>query len=225
MNPGRPSLVLQHEPGGGPGLLEGWLRDRGFAITVAMAPELDELPEPQGFDLVVVLGSEQCAAGDEAWIQRELDLVRQSHRAGIPVFGICFGGQLLARALGGRVVPDRVAEIGWREIETLDRELISPGPWFEWHFDLIETPPEAEVLATSPQGIEAFQVGRTLGVQFHPEVDRELIGVWIEDSRANLERAKVAPEELFEGIGEGSLTDRAHELFDAIGTRIGALEG
>lgn len=217
------ALVLQHDRDADAGLLGEWLTGRGFQINEIRVPEAARVPDPDGFGLVVALGSSHCAGDDLPWIERELALVRKAHLAGIPVIGICFGGQLLARALGGRVMRDRVAEIGWAEVRSLRPDVITPGPWFEWHFDLLEPPADAEIMAVSQCGIEAFRLDRSLGLQFHPEVDRAIVESWAEADPADLERAGTTSDLLFDGIGQEPLEARAWRLFDAIGQLIGAV--
>ncbi|MEZ5078033.1 MAG: type 1 glutamine amidotransferase [Solirubrobacterales bacterium] len=226
MNGGRSALILQHDDDAGPGLLDGWLRARGFAVHLVSAPLADALPDPWDHGLVVVLGSEHSAADDDlGWLARELRLVGDAHRLGIPTLGICFGGQLLARALGGTVFPDRAAEIGWRTIESARPDVVSPGPWFEWHFDVFEPPPAAEVIATSRCGVEAFAYGSAVGLQFHPEVDRSIVAGWAAGPSPDLARAGVESVALHDGIGETPLRARAWALFDAIGKHLGAVGG
>ena len=62
------------------------------------------------------------------------------------------------------------SEIGWYSVDTDDADLVDAGPWFEWHHDRWVAP-RARVLACTPAAEQAFAVGRTLAVQFHPEAD------------------------------------------------------
>jgi hypothetical protein len=95
------------------------------------------------------------------------------------VFGICFGAQALARALGGSVVRAAHPEIGWTSIDSDVPELIEAGPWFQWHSDRFTLPPGAVELARNAVAVQAYRVGRSLGVQFHPEVARAGIARWV----------------------------------------------
>jgi GMP synthase-like glutamine amidotransferase len=221
----RSALVLQHDDDACPGLLGEWLRARGLEVQCLSVPELADLPDPRRHDLVVTLGSDASAVDDDLpWLAGELRLIREAHRAEVPTIGICFGGQLLSRALGGAVRAGAAAEIGWTRVESAMPELVPPGPWFEWHFDTLEPPPGAEVIATSSCGVEAFVVGRSLGLQFHPEVDREIVAKWVAGSPSDLERAGVDQDRLHRGIGDTPLRDRAWGLFDAIAEHLGVLE-
>ena len=119
-----------------------------------------------GVDLVLPLGSDWSVYADHVadQVAAECGLLTAAHHRAIPILGICFGGQLLAHALGGSVGPIDRPEIGWCE-----------GPWAQWHLDGFVVPPGAVELARSPSGPQAFLIGRTLGLQFHPEVDESIM--------------------------------------------------
>lgn len=103
-------------------------------------------------------------------------MVRTAHARGVPMLGVCFGGQLLAAALGGTVEQAPVTEIGWYEIREPGgspngaRNPLGPGPWFQWHHDRFTPPPGAEILAVNENAVQLFRLGRCVGTQFHPEV-------------------------------------------------------
>src|SRR5207247_9245582 len=82
---------------------------------------------------------------------------------------------MLARVVGARLYRSEEAEIGWLPVRTKNPELIAPGPWFQWHFDTFSAPPGAEVIAETDVGPQAFVSGRSLGLQFHPEVTPEIM--------------------------------------------------
>src|SRR2546426_422783 len=54
------------------------------------------------------------------------------------------------------------------------------GPWLEWHYDRFAVPPGAVQLAHSEVGPQAFRLGRSLGVQFHPEATARMIEGWLD---------------------------------------------
>jgi GMP synthase-like glutamine amidotransferase len=174
------ALVLQHDRAATAGLIGDWLRERRLERTDVLATEVGRLPSPDGYDLVVALGSEHSAAEDDPWIAAEAGLLRGAHAAGVPVLGVCFGGQLLARALGGSVRAAAVAEVGWQGVDSRDPDLIPTGPWFQWHFDSLTPPRSAHVVADSRAGVEAFASGASLGLQFHPEVTRQIVADWVQ---------------------------------------------
>ena len=140
-------------------------------------------PDLLSFDVVVVMGSPWGVWEDERignWLLPELRLVKEVHNSGIPILGICFGGQLMARVLGGSVARGPKAELGWYTIDSNDPTLISPGPWFQYHWDRWVTPPGAIEIAKTELANQAFTFGRTLALQFHPEMDSHVLDLWLE---------------------------------------------
>ena len=100
--------------------------------------------------------------------------------AGIPVFGICYGNQIMAHALGGSVERAAQSEIGWYEVDTDVPDVIAPGPWFEWHNDVVRVPAGAHELARTSSGPQAWQMGSSFCTQFHPEVNEAVVRRWVE---------------------------------------------
>jgi GMP synthase-like glutamine amidotransferase len=207
----------------------GWIGERarqhGICVVPVRRSAAGSPPPLAGFDLVLSFGSEWSVtqAGQISWIGDELRLVGQAWEAGVPVLGICFGGQLLAKALGGAVRRAPRPEIGWVGAGSRDRRVVPDGPWFTWHYDHFELPPRAELLAANGTSPQAFGVGRSLGVQFHPEVTQQLISRWCEAGRERLVRAGVDPDATIErsAANIGTARTAAHSLFDAFMTRAG----
>ncbi|MBY5162978.1 type 1 glutamine amidotransferase [Salsipaludibacter albus] len=183
-------VFLQHDPGSRPGLLGDALVDRGATVErLAMAPSIHDatftgpLPVVGDHDLVVPLGaiwSVYDTARLSSWIDRELAWLGDLDRAGVPVLGVCFGGQALAAAHGGTVEPMGTMDIGWSTVTSTDPHRIPAGPWMQWHGDRFLPPPDATVLATSSVGVQAFTLRRNLGLQFHPEVTTDIVGHWMD---------------------------------------------
>lgn len=142
-------------------------------------PNVDfEFPDPSDWDAIVTTGAPWPRELIAAWLPREISFLRRAHDLGIPILGICFGGQLLAEALGGSVRHLESPRIGWSGIYP-SHPRIPGGPWFHWNSDQMESPPGAEILATSSSGCEAFACGTSLGLQFHPEMTTELLDDWL----------------------------------------------
>lgn len=179
--PWRPrTLILQHEAGAPPGLIRDWLEEQDAEIDVLRIDEEAREPDPRDYGLIVSLGSEFAAYDDSLhFVPREVRLLRSALDADVPILGICFGGQLLARALGGRGFRAEHSEFGWLPVCTRDPELVTEGPWFQWHFDTFTIPPNATLVADSDVGPQAFISGRNLGLQFHPEVTSEIVDQWV----------------------------------------------
>jgi GMP synthase-like glutamine amidotransferase len=181
------ALIVQHHDDGGPGLLGQHLVDRGYQLDVQLVMQpgtthSDEpFPDPQLFDLIVPLGSVYGVYDHQiigSWVHREVDMLRGAHDAGVPVLGICFGAQSITTALGGRVEKSPHYEVGWHTYDSDVPDAVAPGPWFTWHGDRCFLPAGMTELARNELCPQAFRVGRTVGVQFHPEATKELVAGW-----------------------------------------------
>ncbi|HEV7494315.1 type 1 glutamine amidotransferase [Baekduia sp.] len=216
--PARPpaALVLEHEADAPVGLLGDWALARGIALEVIGTD--GSLPDLGGRPFVVSLGSEASAFDDAVpWLAAERAVLDRALRAGVPILGICFGAQHLARALGGVVAPAARPEVGWLDVETLVPEVVPPGPWLQWHRDAFTLPPGAELLARSLVCVQAFRRGRHLGVQFHPEVTPAIAEGWAHDYPESMARASTDLATVCAG-GKAHAADarlRAFALFDA----------
>ena len=205
-----PALVLEHEADAPVGLLGDWAAQRGIALEI-LGTE-GALPDPGGRPFVVSLGSEASAFDDAVpWLAAERAVLDRAVDGAVPVLGICFGGQHLARTLGATVQPAPRPEVGWLEVETLAADLVSPGRWLQWHRDAFTLPPGAELLARSAVCVQAFRHGPHLGVQFHPEVTPAIALGWARDYPESMARA-----------GTDLATVRAHGEAYADGARVRA---
>ena len=179
------ALVIEHDVYSPPGMIGEAAQACGYDLRpyVSRAGSDTPLPDPHGADIVIITGSEEHWHEIDAYphLQRELAFIEAAIAADTPILGICFGGQGLALALGGDVEPSGGLEIGWIEIDTRNPGLVPPGPWLEWHYDRFRPPAGAEVLATTEFGVQAFRYGPHLGLQFHPEVNYEVLIHWEPD--------------------------------------------
>jgi len=193
-------VIVRHHEEDSAGFIGAAFEAYGAELGVHLFPADGPLPGLDGVDHVVVLGAINSVYDDSparAWIAEELDWLRQADEAGVPVLGICFGAQALAAAFGGRVDAAASKEIGWTVVDSLNPELIPPGPWLEFHGDRCHLPRQARLLAHNHMGAQAFSVGRHLGVQFHPEVDGAQLRLWLDaGGREEVERAGQDPDRL-----------------------------
>ena len=181
------ALIVQHEHDGPAGLIGQHLQRRGYelVVQVVMQPGTTcsdtPFPDPTAFDVIVPLGSVRGVYEHDligSWIDRELDMLRSAHDAGVPMFGICFGAQSISTALGGSAEQAPHHEIGWFHYDTDVPDVVPAGPWFTWHGDRCVLPASVTELARSEMCPQAFRLGRTVGVQFHPEVTKDLVAGW-----------------------------------------------
>ncbi len=182
-------LVIAHDPGSTSAMVGERLVERGYELvhvhltTDTSSPSSDvPLPSPTEFDLILPMGAVYSVYDTDrigTWIGRELDLLREADAEGVPVLGVCFGGQALAAAHGGSVVPSDRIQVGWHQIPSSTPQLAT-GPWMQWHYDRFEAPSDAIVLSKDEWGTQAFRLRRNLGLQFHPEVDGAHLQAWFD---------------------------------------------
>ena len=205
------ALIVQHEAPTPPGLVSDWLAQRAASVDVLRIDLEDHVPDPRDYDLIVSLGSEFPAFDDSVpFIGRERQLIQQAASADVPFLGLCFGGQLMARVLGGRSFRANRSEIGWLPVRTNDPELVGEGPWFQWHFDSFTLPPGARLIAETDVGPQAYVIGRSLGLQFHPEVTPEIMDAWVGSYRHELDAEGVDPDALLEETRRRAGSSRAN---------------
>lgn len=189
------ALVVQLCDDDGPARLGEWLQTAGLDLDV-IRPDLGaELPDLSRYDGLVVLGGPQAAYDDLPYLDAVMVLLRRAVADRVPTLGICLGGQLLARALGGVVRRgEEGPEIGGLLVAKRDDAAEDPvfrGVPFtpdviQWHYDEIaELPPSAVLLASSPLYVnQAFRVGDCAwGTQFHIETTPAMVEFWAEQDR------------------------------------------
>jgi GMP synthase-like glutamine amidotransferase len=213
--------VIEQNADAPAGLLAEWARERGHRVVTLVAAEIGAgpWPDPTRYGAIAPLGAEQSVERSrDPWIAPQLAFLREAHERGVPVLGLCFGGQALAAALGGTVHAAARAEIGWLELESRNGGGIAPGPWFAWHNDTFTLPPGAEELARSAACPHAFRVGRSVGLQFHPEVTPAIVEGWIRSGRDTLarERLDAGAIRAQTRAGEAEHRTRSFALFDRI---------
>ena len=182
-------LVLQHLYEDGPGLLGQWLDEQGSRWQVLCTEAGEAYPETlQGVKGLAVLGGAWSANDHRPSLRQAEALIRQADALGIPVLGHCLGGQLMARAFGGRVETLAQPEISWHAIA--HNGSATARVWlgdtteamvYQWHHDgFVELPPGAELLASSPAcAHQAFSLRQHLAMQFHIEITPQKIGDWL----------------------------------------------
>jgi GMP synthase (glutamine-hydrolysing) len=222
------------------GLAERPLRDAGLELDERDLVHGDPLPALAEVDGILSLGGSQsvCRIDDEPALRHEVRLLREAAGAGVPVLGVCLGGQLLAHALGAHVVRAPGRTIDWLELEAtpaaagdpLVEALGSPARGLHWNEDSFDLPPGAVELLTRSggSGVTAFRAGDAAwGLQFHPEVDAaalqgwyEQYGDWLTDAGVDERVARAADEQHLPGHGE-----RAERLFGAFGRAVAERAG
>ncbi|HSO97974.1 MAG TPA: type 1 glutamine amidotransferase [Solirubrobacteraceae bacterium] len=212
------ALIVQHEQPTPGGYVHQWLDERGAEQDIYRIDVEDREVDARDYGIIVSLGSEFAAFDDSIpWLEKEKNLFRAATDEDVPVLGICFGGQLLARVLGGESFRGEIAEIGWLPVRSHDHSMVPGGPWFQWHFDTFTAPLGSSLIADSPAGPQAYRIGRSMGVQFHPEVTPEIMDSWVAVYRHELDQEGVDPDRLLEETHRRADETRAAawRLFDS----------
>ncbi|QXJ21012.1 gamma-glutamyl-gamma-aminobutyrate hydrolase family protein [Actinomadura graeca] len=208
----------------------GWDLDERLVVSAEdhHAPGVQfDFPDPLDYGLIVPMGSPWSVndPGVASWVTPELAMLGKAHAAGVPVLGVCFGGQALAAALGGAVERAPRPELGWVDVETDDPSLVAPGPWFQFHYDRWRLPPGAVEIARTAVGSQAFVIGRSMGLQFHPEITPFELECWLgHGGDAHMRAAGVDPDAVLEEVRrtEADSARRTRALVDAFLTRVAA---
>ena len=193
-------LSVVHDPAvtGGGGLFENVVVQRGDHLDRWVVANGDAAPrDPTHWDAVMVFGGAMHPDQDaeHPWLRSEVSFIRQALDHGVPTIGVCLGAQLIARAAGAWVGPADAAEVGWFAVELNDEGEadpvlgVVPGRVvaFQWHYYTFQLPANAVELAASASARQAFRLGeRAWGIQFHAEVDRDMLDSWFEDGAAEL---------------------------------------
>lgn len=155
-------------------------------------------------DLLVVMGGPMGVYETVAhpWLSAEIAAVRERLERRLPPLGVCLGSQIVAAALGARVYPGPVREIGFSPLALTDAGSASPlrhlagVDVLHWHGDTFDLPHGVELLAGSAAyAHQAFRRGPDLlALQFHAEMGEDpRFHEWIEEGRDYLAGAKVDP--------------------------------
>lgn len=180
-------LVIVHQAHSTPGRIGQRLSVSGYGLDVRRPALGDPLPaDLAGYAGVVIFGGPMSANDSHAYIREETGFSARVLAEGRPLLGICLGAQIMARALGARVAPhaEGVCEIGYYPLAATEagRALLDwPSHVYHWHSEGFDLPAGAELLATGETfPHQAFRYGRNaFALQFHPEVTREMMSVWI----------------------------------------------
>jgi GMP synthase (glutamine-hydrolysing) len=236
-------LFVQHQEDCPPGHVGDRIAQRGAQVEVVRADISPELPNPASYDLVVALGSYESAHDDTVpYVGPESEFLAAAMEAGVGIFGICFGAQLLSRVLGGEVGPSPTGpEVGWltvdtdlphdpshRDIDTAPSStaaLVEPGPWLVWHADVMNTPPGGVELARTSVSTQAFTYGANVGVQFHPEAMYSSVQSWARTYEPTFREIGMEGADLLAQTQrcEAQARHRGYVLTDRVVDRVAAL--
>ena len=190
------ALVIVQQETSNPGRVGDRLRQMGFELDIRCPNIGEALPgNLDGVDAVVVFGGPMSANDDGTvpGVRAQLDFLPTVFETDTPTLGICLGAQLLARTLGSSVRrhPYGFVEVGYHPVvPTAEGAEHFEGPMrvFQWHREGFDLPDGATCLAMGETfRNQAFRYGDNIyGVQFHPEVIRDMIELWTEKASDDL---------------------------------------
>lgn len=207
------------------GLLADVLADNGYKVDYCDAGSGDlQSLDPLESDLLIVLGGPMGVyeKDEHPFLDRERDVLAARIEMDRPTFGICLGAQLMAAAMGAKVFPSGVKEIGFSSLSLTEAGGEGPlrhlagVPVLHWHGDTFELPKSTvHLAATDVCAHQAFARGSNImGVQFHPEADSAELEQWLIEYAAELADA---------GIDARHLRTAASEIGPARGKAASAM--
>ena len=188
----KPVCIVQNWAPESPGHLADYLQENKVPCNVVRTYLGETLPKPTDIEAAVVLGTPISVRDylQHEYLKRLFAFVAAAVKHDLPFFGICFGGQFLARVLGADVNRNPVREIGIYKATLSDEgtkdKLLAGLPRefdvFHWHADTFQIPFGATLLATSETcRNQAFRKGNAVGIQFHIEPRTEEIPLWCDE--------------------------------------------
>jgi GMP synthase-like glutamine amidotransferase len=216
----KPIAIVRFAPHEGPGYFATYLSRHSLSWRLIKIDEGDELPAADSIAGIGLMGGPMSVNDDLAWIAPVLGLVRESIRRDVPVIGHCLGGQLMAKALGGRVTRNPVKEIGWGRVDAADTRIAAewapPQPFlgYHWHGETFSLPAGAELVWSSVHCTnQAFAVGNHFAMQCHVEMTEELIESW----------CRTGAREIEESLGHSPAVQTREAMRDDMAARLDAL--
>jgi GMP synthase-like glutamine amidotransferase len=194
----KPIRVFRHLVCQPPGYLGEFLRTKEIPWEMVCVDQDHPIPErTDDVSALVFMGAAVSVNDQLPWVEGELRLIRKALDEGLPLMGVCFGAQLMSKALGGTVSRGRGMEIGWHPLERIDTESsgwFDPLPQrfeaFHWHADTFSLPSGAHhILRSDCFPHQGFLLDDChLGLQFHLEMTRNMVEQWVERYGSDLQR-------------------------------------
>jgi len=205
-------LLVQNTRIEGSGYLGELLSNDGFDITSINAKH-ETIPDKK-FSLVVVLGAPESANDNLPYLVEEQKLIKNSVNDNVPVLGICLGSQLIAKTFGAKVYKGPTKEIGFYHDLTISNNsklfdgFKNPFSVFHWHGDTFDLPTGATRLALSENyPNQAFQYKSAIGLQFHLEVNAQMVNLWLDKTEQKLRQIPyIDPQKIRSEIDENIST-------------------
>ncbi|MDO8962019.1 MAG: type 1 glutamine amidotransferase [Methylophilus sp.] len=194
----KPVCVFRHARTEGAGYLGTFLEQNAIPWCEVRIDLGEILPaSADAYSGLVFMGGPMSVNDDLPWIGQAMLLIQEAVKLDIPVLGHCLGGQLMSKALGGTVSANPYKEIGWCEVMVTDHA--EAKKWFgdverfmsfHWHGETFTLPAGAiHLLASEHCTNQAYALGKHLGFQCHIEMTEEMVKVWCDTGRSEVESA------------------------------------
>jgi GMP synthase-like glutamine amidotransferase len=215
----KPIAIFRFSSTEGPGYFATFLNARSIPWMLFALDEGATVPEDlSAFSGFVFMGGPMSVNDDLPWIEPVLKLVREAIQNDMPCLGHCLGGQLISKALGGKVSKNHVKEIGWHPVRVESSvtarawlgDVLETWTTFQWHGETFTIPPQAErILTGGACDNQAYVIGKSLGMQCHVEMTPQMIEAWCRDwakenADSNLPSVQT-PEEMKSAMNENLL--------------------
>jgi len=182
-----------------------------FDYRVVSVHEDQDLPaDLASIDAVLATGSPAMVTHRHPWSEATADWLRGVHEQSLPMIGVCYGHQLIAHALGGKVGPNPAGrQMGSRMVDILDLDdrLLGPlGPATVFqvtHLEVVlQAPPGSRVIAKNANDLNhGLHFGNnSWGVQFHPEFNQDIMNSYIRARASVLAGEGIAADRLLAGV-------------------------
>ena len=216
----KPIYIFRHLEHEGPGYFADFLEQRKIHYTVICIDKGNAVPETiENASGLVFMGGNMSVNDPLPWIDQELALIRQAAATGMPVLGHCLGGQLISKALGGKVTANPVKETGWFDAEQVNNA--AAQEWFKglpkrftlfhWHGETFTIPKGAtRILKSQHCANQAFVIDNMLGFQCHVEMTTDMVKEW----------ARSSPNEI---VNPSPTVQSADQMTDKLQMRISQL--
>lgn len=217
----KPVRIFRHMACEGAGYLGEILEQRGIAAQIVCIDEGHTVPTSlEDISGLVFMGGSMSVNDPLDWVADELKLICAARREGLPMLGVCLGGQLLSKALGATVSRgENGQEIGWHTVRRIESDVAAS--WlgnlpeenmaFHWHGETFSLPEGAvQLLASQCYDNQAWVSGNILALQCHPEMTADMVSEW----------ASVNTTDIAQG---GACNQSAGEITRQLDERIAAL--
>lgn len=187
----KPVAIFRFSAQEGPGYFTEFLDAKVIPWVLIKIDQGEEVPsDPGKYSGICLMGGPMSVNDPLPWVKHLCGLIRQAFVKDIPMIGHCLGGQLISRALGGKVEPNKVKEIGWSQLFPARSSVAKkwfgelanePFTVFQWHGETFSIPMQAELIAINNycrNQIVAF--GSLLAMQCHVEMTPQMISDWCE---------------------------------------------